>query len=313
MRLLLSVLIIIYSWSSFAQKKIIRAGGDVNDFIVDNNLLISSTQSGTIETYNLSTYKLVSRISFPKIKDFTGDLIVAEVFKIVKINSAIYAIVHGEGGFNDIYKIVGRKKEKLLTGKQISSVAMSVGKSYDNQLIICLLSNEIIKYHIADKKVEYRKQISNYAFSDMVLSEDRKYLFSSDESGEIHKVDLKTGLVIKTFKGQNVDNVICLDYASGVIVCGGKDRRLAVYNIKTNTAFHENTSSFITTVGINKSGKIAVWFDDATNELVVYDILKKSRIKTLSGHKSMVTKIFFISDNQLISSGNDRQIIIWKL
>ena len=313
MKILLSILIVFYSIHALAQKKIIHAGGDINDFVVDNNTLIACTQTGTIETYNLSTYKLVSRISFPKIKDFAGDLIDAEVFKIVKINSAVYAIVHGEGGFNDIYRVTGKKKEKLLTGKQLGSVAMSIGCGYDNKLIISLLSNEIIKYQLKEKKIEYRKQISNYAFSDMTFSEDKKFVFTSDESGEVHKVDLKTGLVVKTYKGQNVDNVISIDYASGIIVCGGKDRRFSVYNTKTGTAFHKTTNSFITAVGINKSGKIASWYDDATNNLIVYNISSKSEIKILSGHESMVTKILFTSDTQLISCGNDQQIIIWNL
>ena len=311
MKKTLSILLLLAGLSGWSQKTVIHTGGDVNDFIVDNNTLVAATMSGTIETYNLLTHKLQSRISFPKIKDFAGDLIDAEVFKLAKINSAVFAIVHGEGGYNDIYKVSGKKKQKIIKGSALGAVAVSLGVSYDNKLVIGLLSNEIVKYNISTQKIEYRKQVNSYAFSAMVTGEEGKYLFVSDESGVISKVDIKSGKVVKVFRGQNVDNVLCVDYAAGVLVAGGKDRRFSVY--KTNGAYHQTLSCFVLAVGISKSGKTAAWYDDNTNNIVLFNVNSRSKIKTLQGHKSVVNKIMFIADNQLISCGNDKQIIIWKI
>jgi len=297
----------------YGQKMIIKASGPINDFIASEKTITAATSLGTIEVYNIATKKLINKIRFPKITDFSGDKIDAEVFKIIRINSDLYAIVHGLDGFNDIYKVRGSKITKILNGKTLKSVAIDIATTNDSNIIIGLLSNEILKYNPTTKVIMYRNQISYYAFSSMTISKDGKYLYTSDESGELHKISTKTGTLLKTYKGQNVDNVLTVAYASGVIVCGGKDRRFTVYKTKNNTAYYINTNNFITSVGISPSGEKAVWYDDATNNLILFNISNKTKIKTLNGHNSMVSKIEFYSENRIISCGIDKQIIIWKI
>ncbi len=310
---LILIFLLIGIINSQGQDAKIIASAPVTDFAVANNVIFISTTKGTIESYNLGTKKLIKKISFPKIKDFAGDLIDAEVFKIALIGKSIYAVVHGLNGFNDVYRIDGNTKKKIINGNIIKSVVIDIEASKDNHLYLGLLSSELIKYNTTTKKVIYRKQISNYAFSAMTMSKDGKYIFSTDESGEIHKVDLSNGKVIKDYKGQNVDNVLCIDYASGIIVCGGKDRRFSVYNTYLKSAYHISTNSFVIAVGISPSGKIAALFDDENNNIVIYKLGTKSIVKTLKGHTSMVNKIYFTSENQVISCSIDKQIIIWKI
>ncbi len=313
MRLFYVIIIIALAFPALAQKSIIKASGDVSDIIVDKNLIIASTVNGTIETFDIKSHRLISKVRFGKIKDFTGELVNVEVFKLLKIGPKLFAIVHGENGFNDIYEINGNIKNRIITGSSLNAVAISIKCCFDNQLIIGLLSNEIVKYNLKSSRITYRKQISSYAFSDMVVDEKGQFAYSSDESGEIHKIDLKTGIVKRTFKGQNVDNVISLAYSSGLLIGGGKDRRLSIYNTKTGRAFYKNTNSFVHAVGISPSGAKVVYYDDETNGLVVFNTHTNSKVKTLLGHKSMVTRILFITENRLVSSGIDRQIILWNI
>ena len=113
-----------------SQSVIINTSDAISDFIIEDNTIIASTLKGTIETYSLKTKKLISKINFPEIKDFTGDNITAEVFKIIKLNNTIYAIVHGYNGFNDIYKIVYSNPIKIFEGNVISIRGGGISKTF---------------------------------------------------------------------------------------------------------------------------------------------------------------------------------------
>ncbi len=294
-------------------QKIIKTSAPVSDFIIDGKELICSTTKGTIQYYSFPIGKKTKSIKFPKSKDFAGDLIDAEVFKLDKYKNTVFALVRGKHGFNDIYSVVNSDKKLLIDGGSVNSVIVDIAISSDNMLLLALLSNELIKYDFINKKQIYRKQIGAYAFSTLCLSADKKTMFSSDESGIVYQTNVLNGEVVKQYKGQSVDIVLSIDNAKGKIVCGGKDRRIAVYNQFTTNSFRINYDSFVTTIGINPSAKIMAWYNDLTNDIEIVDLSSKVTLKSLKGHNSMVNKILFVSDNKMVSAGIDNQIIIWSL
>ncbi len=294
-------------------QKIIKTSAPVSDFIIDGSELVCCTTEGSVEFYNIASSKRTKIIKFPKSKDFAGDLIDTEVFKLEKYKNTIIALVRGAHGFNDIYTINGADKKLLIDGGDIKSVIVDVAISYDNMLLLALLSNELIKYDFVNKKQIYRKQIGTYAFSTMSLSVDNKTMLSSDESGVVYQTNVLNGEVVKRYKGQSVDIVLSIDNAKGIIVCGGKDRRVAVYNQFTNNAYRINYDSFVTTIGISPSGKTIAWYNDISNNIEIVKLSTKTTVKSFKGHKSMVNKILFIDENKVVSGGIDNQIIVWEL
>jgi WD40 repeat protein len=300
-------------FSALAQKNIITATAPVSDFAVRNNSLIAATSKGTIETYSLLNHKLIHSTAFEKIKDFSGDRIDAEVFRIAANGKYLVAVVHGMNGFNDIYLVTESQKTIVLTGKQINSVVVDVIIDKDNNLYAGLLSNELIKFNLDSRKEVYRKVISNYAFSAMAISNDQKWIYCADESGIIHQVATQNGAVEKHFKGENLDNVLSIACAKTTVIGGGKDRKIGVYNTVSQKKYSIPTDNFVTVIALSSdAGKVA-WYEDETNDIIVFDLNSKSRIHSLKGHQSMVNKIVFISINQLVSCGDDKQIIFWDL
>ena len=311
-KLISILLFLIISVNLFGQK-IIKTSAPISDFIVDGKELICSTTKGSIEFYVFPSGKRTKSIKFPKSKDFTGDLIDTEVFKLEKYKNTVFALVRGKHGFNDIYTIINSNKKLLIDGGSINSVIVDVAISSDNMLLLALLSNELIKYDFVNNKQIYRKQIGTYAFSTLSLSADKKTMFSSDESGIVYQTNVLTGEVVKQYKGQSVDIVLSIDNAKGKIVCGGKDRRVAVYNQFTNSAYRINYDSFVTTIGISPSGKNIAWYNDLNNDIEIVNLSTKTTLKSLKGHTSMVNKILFVADSKMVSGGVDNQIIIWEL
>ena len=312
LKLISLLLFLIFSVNLFGQK-IIKTTAPVSDFIIEGNELICCTTVGSIEYYTFPSGKMTKSIKFPKSKDFVGDIIDTEVFKLDKYKNTVFALVRGKHGFSDIYTVINSNKKLLIDGGSINSVIVDIAISSDNMLLLALLSNELIKYDFVNMKQIYRKQIGTYAFSTFSLTADKKTMFSSDESGIVYQTNILNGEVVKQYKGQNVDIVLSIDNAKGKIVCGGKDRRVAVYNQFTNRAYRINYDSFVTTIGINPSGKTIAWYNDLTNDIEIVNLSTKTTLKSLKGHTSMVNKILFISDNTMVSGGIDNQIIIWDL
>ncbi len=310
--IVLFVFVLLLGYSLNAQK-VIATSAPVNDFVIDGENIIVSTTDGTIEVYNIAGKNMLYKVQFKKTKDFAGDLFDTEVFKIVKVGSAIIAVARGENGFNNIYTIANKKINLLISGSEIKSVVVDIAVSDDNMLLLGLLSNELVKYDIVARKVVYRKQISNYAFSAMCTDEKGEFVFATDESGVVHKVKVSTGELIENYKGQNVDNVLCIDYSKGVVVCGGKDRRISTYNIYMNKGSHFDTGKFITTVAISPSGEKIVWYDTETNNLELISLSNNKDIKQLQGHISMVNKIEFVSETKIVSAGIDNKVLFWTL
>ncbi len=298
---------------SLNAQKVIATSAPVNDFVIDGENIIVSTTDGTIEVYNIAGKNMLYKVQFEKTKDFAGNLFDTEVFKIVKIGNVIIAVARGENGFNNIYKISNKKINLLISGNEIKSVVVDIAVSEDNMLLLGLLSNELVKYDIVERKIVYRKQISNYAFSAMCTDENKAFVFATDESGIVHKVKVSTGELLENYKGQNVDNVLCIDYSKGIVVCGGKDRRISTYNIYMNTGSHFDTGKFITTLAISPSGKKIVWYDTETDDLELISLSNNKDIVRLHGHISMVNKIKFISETKIVSAGIDNKVLFWTL
>ncbi len=268
---------------------------------------------GTVETYSLATHKLLKKRQFAKIKDFAGDPIDAEVFKLSSDGESIFALVRGNDSKNNVYELGSNTKNLIIQGEKFNSVIIDIAAVGNGRLVLALLSNEFMLYDIKTRKTVYRKQASPYAFSAMSLSGDKKYIFSSDESGVLHKISVESGKVIKSYIGQNVDNVLCVDAAGGLVAGGGKDRRIAFYNETTGNGTHIILNYFITALAVSPDGKKMVWFNDNNNTLEIFSVLTKSKIQELSGHDSSVNKIKFVSGKKLISCGNDGKLIIWEL
>ena len=289
-------------------KRIINTPDALTDFVYNWQTITVSTMKGSVEKYVIKSGKLVGSYKFDKIKDFTGEEVDAEVFHIETAGDLLFALVHGENGKNNIFKLVDNSATLVVPGQLFNSVIVDFYAVDKGKLLIALLSNELVLYDLKNKKNIYRVQVSPYAFSAMDVSHG--YVFTADESGEIHKTDIATGKLIKTYKGQHVDNVLCVASDGKTVAGGGKDRRVSFYNETTGSGTHLNTGYFVTALALG--GGKAAWFDDSSNAIVVYRISDKKKIVSVTGHKSMVNKLYFAPTGELVSCGSDGKIIIYK-
>ena len=318
MKWLISIFLLIVSIQADTTIKpydFIEAGGNVIDIVLpDDDMLVVSTDKGTIESYILSTKSQTSKIKFPMIKDFMGDDIYPKVFSTDYLkNSKVYlAVVQANSGYRELFTIKDGKKTQLISAddKHFISKAKFVD---ENRIMIALLSNEFILYDIKERKEMYRVHVSYSHFSDFMLSLDKSMLVGSSESGEITVLNVENGKIIKILKGANVDNVYKVDIKKRMVLSAGQDRRAIVYDLDTGSYSRHDGHFLIYAGALSPSAKKSAFAFTEDNDIVIFDTDSDRQLYTLKGQKSTLNTIVFIDENRLVSGSDDKFIMMWKL
>jgi len=290
----------------------ITASGSVVDLVYKNNKLYTATDAGVVDIFDYKTKKIIKQITVPKIKDFMGDDVDSTIFSVDEFDDNIMILSKSKNGYNRIHIQKNDKKTLIIDYKK--SLAIIKAKYLNkNTLILALLSNEIISYDIKKEKENYRVQVSGAKFSDFDLSEDKKTLVVTDESGDVNIFDTKNGKSIKVLSGENLDNVFEIDYKNGVIATAGQDRRVAVYVPKFNSAYHIQAKFIVYSVGLSPSGKIVAYSSDENNNVTLQSTITKSTIGHFTGNDITLSNIVFINENEFLVASNSPTINLYKI
>ena len=149
--------------------------------------------------------------------------------------------------------------------------------------------------------------------SDFELNKDRTQAVCSNESGINFLIDTKTGEILKVLKGENLDNAYKIDIKNNVVLTGGQDRKAGVYFLNTGKSYHFKTKFLIYAVGLSPTGKYGAFTINENNDIAVADLSTKSKEFILKGQESTLNSIVFISDKELFTASDDKNIIYWNL
>ncbi len=290
----------------------IKVSGAVTDIIVENENVFVSTDAGTIERYNLKTRKKDIFLRLPDTRDFMGDPLPAKIFSIDKLAGSMLAVTLGNHGFrNLIVTENGRREGMILAGRD----KMMIKKARwidDHTVLLGLLCNDLILFDTGKKKVLRKINISPYTFSDFYLSEDKRYVYTADESGIMHEINLQTFSLSRNFTGINLDNIYRIVYKNGTIITGGQDRRVGICHTHTGNNYFFQKAFLVYSVGLNQTGTIGACSASEENDIEVFTTASGEVTHVLKGHESVITGMAFIDNRTLVSAGDDGLLIIWK-
>jgi len=316
------ILIILIIFSSLLGKEHIspiykiQASSMVTDIKVYNKHLFASTDLGTIEVFNLKTKKLVHKIKIPKIKDYLGDFLPSKVYSIDIIDNKILIVAQSTHGKRNLYVYKDNKLQLVekFNNKYLIRKALYINES---QVLLGLISSEIILYDMELDKVLYKKFVVDWGgygsvFKNMKLSEDKKTLAIGNDSAIVNIFNTSDFSLVKSYKGQNVNKILDIDYKKGTIITGGKDRRCAVYKDYQKPYFKKG-EFFIYTVALNPSATKGIYVGNFDNNIEVFDIKNEQELYLLKGHYSIPTDFEFIGENEFFSSDESGEIIFWEI
>ena len=228
------------------------------------------------------------------------------------LNDSVLILSQGEQGGRNLGIYKNGQMQNIIDDSQ----RMFIGRAKfldENHIIYALLSNQIYLYDIQNKKILKEIQISQSKFSNFKLTKDKSKFIVSDESGVITMLDSKSFEVLKTFKNQNLDNVFQADIKGNLILTAGQDRRAAVYNIDTNSAYYKEFSFLIYSVALSPNTNLAAVASDEENNVTVFNINTKENLYKLTQNKSTLTNILFINENEIFVTSDDKKINYYKI
>lgn len=295
---------------AFGANNQITVDGAISDFFSNDKRFVVSTLNGKVITFDAKTRKKVSTFIFDKIANHFGEESFPEVFHVEPLGDSIITLTRSQKGKNDIYIIHNQTKYLILEGERLSSLIVDIKVIGYDKVLIGLLSNEVILYNFKLKRRVFSVQVSPYIFSAFAVSTDGNLFYVADESGKITKLATKDGRKLNIYAGLHKDNVLSLAAGNNIVVGGSKDRNVSLYFVKQNTMWHVATNHFVVIVAVSENGKYVSWYDDITNEVVIYSVEKWRELKRISGHISMVTSILVENERTVWSCDEDGKILI---
>ncbi len=287
-----------------------KASGDVQTIAIDANKLYAGTSNGTVEVFDITKKKKIETITLPNIKDFVGDTTKAKVFSVDVIEGSILIVSQGEAGFRDVYLYKSKQLKKIISPKN-KLLIQKASFINPNSFVFLLLSNQIGVWDLAIQKQKYLYQLSASSFSHFMISEDKKTLASTDESGLVRIVDIATGRIIKNLPEVNLDKIYQLDYKKGVILTAGQDRKAVIYKNGKHSSL--DFGFLLYSCALSPSANLGAIAYNENNDVLVVNTTTKEKLYNLIGQEATMTGILFKSENELFVSSESPKINFYKV
>lgn len=290
---------------------ILKTDGLISDMVVREGKIYASTDAGVVNVFDLATRRKLSSIALPKVHSSSGKIFLPKVYSADHFaGTTVMVTESGESSFRNVYIWRENKLQKLIdntNGLLIKKVRFVDA----NHLLFGLSSDIVVLMDVKMKKSLYEVQAGGGVFGDMALSPKRSLVAVGDESGEIVQIETRSGKVLKTLSGINLDAINRLAYQKNTIISGGHDRRVGVY--KPQGSYFIETNFFVYAVGLSPSSSIGVYTDGDENELQVFEIETQKKIGRLKGGESLYDTLIFLDEHTLIGSGEENKIYYWRI
>jgi len=293
--------------------KEVKIDAAILDIAIDNGKIYVATDASKIYIFDLDLKKL-KEIKIRQIKDFMGELNDADIYSIDVLDDEILYLAQAEDGYSELFIYKDGKKENVLDKSKMmyAKAAKFVDKT---KAILALMSDEVVLYDLANKKVLNRKRAGEYFYSTSAIDKSRKYFAVGDEGGEVIVIETKSLNIVKLFKDVNKDKILSIFVNKDLVVAGSRaDKTFAIYNIDTaKYKTIKNPKFFIYVAGLSLDNSLAVYGDNEKYILKGLDTQTLNLRYKFIGHKNIVNVIRFIDNNTMITGSETGELIIWRL
>jgi len=289
----------------------LKTSGLVSDFVEDAGLLYVATDSGVVDVIDLFEQQIVSQIIFEPLKTMRGDTMPVRVHSIDRYDGKTLLVTSGRSAYRNVWIHDGNQLTKIIDEKKHLMPKRAFFTS-QGKVILGTFGSDVTLYDTQENYKLYNAHVSESTMGGMVLSHDKKKMLLSDESGTVRLMDIYSSKIENTFSSQHVDNIYSIAYAKNTLITAGQDRRVGIYT-QNKKAYHIKSDFLVYCVGLSPSAKTGIYSAGAENHLQLFNIQDGSKTDRLIGHYATPNKIMFISENTLISSGDEEKVFFWVL
>lgn len=309
MKLILIFIVSSTLWSTvIVPKKSIGTSTPVLDMVIREGKIWASTDGGDILQIDVRG-KILNKISLKPFINSWGEKTIPKAMSLDISPDGKISVVASEEG--KLYLIRGR--EMKISSYQTRSIIKKVAFISNTQVILALISNEIVWFDLVANKVIATLSGGTSPLSDMALSSDHKIAMIGGEAGVVTLIDTVKMKIIRQISGGNVDNIYKLDTQNGYIVTAGQDRRAIVYTADGKHYVRYNGSFLIYSASLSPSANRMAAAMDEQNAISIFDTHSHHRIALAQGHNATLNRIVFIDEKRFVSCADENKILYWEL
>jgi len=289
----------------------IETSGLVSDFVEDGGYLYVATDAGVVDIIDLSSQKIVKQINFEPMETSTGEYVPTRIHSIDRFQGKTLFVTSDISAYRNVWIDDGKKLKKIIDEKK-HMMPKSAFFTNEGKIVFGSFGSDITLYDNEENYKLYDTHISESTIGGMILSQDKKKMVISDESGTVKLIDVKSSKVEKVFSSEHVDNIYRVAYSNGIILTAGQDRRVGVYS-DNKKAFHIKSDFLVYSVGLSPSGATGIYSSGTEHNLQLFNTDNGEKADILVGHFATPNKIMFINENSIISTGDENKIFFWQI
>jgi WD40 repeat protein len=288
----LTLLLLFCLISAFAKEitpyRYVQASEAVSDFEKVGNTLIIGTEEGLIDIYDLEKDKVIDQVRLPKYKNILGDYMRSLILSVDYSEGRLLFVSRVLDGWRELYLYENKTLTNLIDRTQ--KMTLQEVKFVDaNRAVIMSMSNELMLFDISKKKI-----------------------YTSDETPMISQIEIDTGKIVNEFRKANKRDIFSIDYKNGMLLSGGKDKRVILYETPQKYKMTKG-EFFIYGVALNPDASKAAFVKNEESSISVIDTDTMKESYLLLGHKQTIIKLYFDTENELISADEDDRLMFWRL
>ncbi|ODV58563.1 U3 snoRNA-associated protein UTP13 [Ascoidea rubescens DSM 1968] len=190
--------------------------------------------------------------------------------------------------------------------------------SLNGKFLITALLDDIVIVNPKTNKIIDQVEGDGGSITCLQITPDGKMLAVCSISQQFRLYDLEKKKFVKNFKLPSPVYTMTADSTSTLIVCGGSDGSINIYDLDNKYLTHHfNHSSTISSLSIYNSENKKTWLlasGDTLGNMKVFDLIKRKQIYSSQSHNSTIRGLDFSANgDHLLSGGRDKIVQIYEI
>lgn len=226
---------------------------------------------------------------------------------------------------NGVLNLIDLESQALVKSIQLFANGIFAMEAVDDMLYLCSGDGNLAIVDVASKQLLETIHLSKKSLRSISIAPCKKFAIIGASDYNIYFLDLKTKKILQTIATAHKSSVFSAIYSeSYTLISGGRDAMLRQWTwqeetkewlLKQAVAAHNYTVNKVA-LSPNKQ-LIATGSRDKT--IKIWDAISLQLLKVINAekypgaHSNSVNTLVWQDDNTIISSGDDKRIIVWEV
>ncbi|GIV32909.1 MAG: hypothetical protein KatS3mg031_0444 [Chitinophagales bacterium] len=226
------------------------------------------------------------------------------------------------GQMNGILSLFTPGSENLKTLLPATGYSIFDLLCYDNRMIAAHGNGRLTIWNLEDEALLQTIQLSDKSIRQMSLHPEGRLLAAGVSDNTIYLIETENYTVVRKLNGhQNSVFAVCFSPDGNYLLSGSRDAQVKIWDARNNYTLVHSIPAHMFTVNSIACSPDGRYFATGSRDhsIRIWDAQSFALLKVIDrekyvGHTHSVNRILWLEeDNLLISTGDDRKIMVWEI